>query len=167
MNDLKLLTGLYSFLSKTLVGLFLTTFACLSDTLNISAALDLLLTRFFLLKKRFSFSEMIPLFVKKSLIVFQKFLFVIIPLDVIWVIYYFMLFFLVFTHLLRCCLYSSQFMEVWYNFSAHRSAHFLILEISSDSHIKLIQPQWSFLQYGCSLTMLISLRNICEGKFMY
>ena len=44
--------------------------------------------------------------------------------------------------------------EVRYNCSAHRSAHLFIIGISSHSHIKRKQPQRTFLQYSCSVTMI-------------
>ena len=54
--------------------------------------------------------------------------------------------------------------EVRCNCSAYRSAHFFVIAISSHSHKKPKQPQWAFLQYSCSVTMIISLGNICGGK---
>ena len=47
------------------------------------------------------------------------------------------------------------FKEVRYNCSTHRSAHlFIIIAISSHSYIRRKQPQRTFLQYRCSLTMI-------------
>ena len=56
---------------------------------------------------------MISLFVEKGLMIFQKVLFIMIPLDLVLVIYSFMLFFLVSKHLFCCHLYSfkSQFFQ--------------------------------------------------------
>ena len=46
------------------------------------------------------------------------------------------------------------FKEVWYNCSAHRSAHLFIIEISSHRHIKRKRPQRILLQYSYSVTMI-------------
>ena len=40
---------------------------------------------------------------------------------------------------------QNLFKEVWYNCSAHGSAHLFIIEISSHNHIKWKQPQKFFL----------------------
>ena len=51
-------------------------------------------------------------------------------------------------------LVNLLFKEVRYNCRAHRSAHLFILAIRSYSHIKRKQPQKTFLQYSCSVTMI-------------
>ena len=50
--------------------------------------------------------------------------------------------------------------------SARRSAHLFTMAISSYSLEERKQPQIIFIQYSCSVTMIISSKKICEGKFM-
>ena len=50
--------------------------------------------------------------------------------------------------------------------SAHRSAHLFTMAISSYSLEERKQPLIIFIQYSCSVTMVISSKKICEGKIM-
>ena len=54
--------------------------------------------------------------------------------------------------------------EVRYNCFTHSSAHLFIMVISSQSHLRGKQPWRTFLQYSCSVTILMLSKNICEGK---
>ena len=47
--------------------------------------------------------------------------------------------------------------EVRHNCSAHRSEHLFIIAISSHSYIKRKQPLRIFLQYSCSVTIIINI----------
>ena len=49
--------------------------------------------------------------------------------------------------------------EVRYNCSAHGSAHFFIIAISSHSHKERKQPQIILLQYSCSVNMINIVRK--------
>ena len=60
----------------------------------------------------------------------------------------------------------TNFKEVQYNCNVHCSVQLFIIAVSSHSYISWKQPQKSFLQYSCSVTMINIVNNICEGKFM-
>ena len=59
---------------------------------------------------------------------------------------------------------GDKLKEVWHNCSAHRSAHLLIIEISSHSHVKRKQPRKILLQYSCSVTMIKIVKKCLWGK---
>ena len=46
-------------------------------------------------------------------------------------------------------------MDVRYNCSEHRSLHLFVIAISSHSHIRRNQPQRTFFQCSCSVTIII------------
>ena len=98
-NYLKFLTSLYLLLCKTLVGFIPDAFFLVlsHEKLKTFATLNSLFTYFSSSKRAILFFDVIPLFVKRGIMVFGKLLIVIITLDVILEIYPFMLFFVVFT----------------------------------------------------------------------